>query len=137
MVSCWKHNVGKQIYLGDGKENMWVFNAKKIQIKSPGSLWRGPGCTVPSFTSSTTERSRWVRWWLTCPQEGSVRHNDRNTEMDAFLLCLPHLLLRWGEEVEVARAERETVLAECLDISSLLTGITTWVTAQVALPSPH
>ena len=58
--------------------------------------------------------------------------------MDAFLLCLPHLLFRWeGGEVEVARAERATVLAECLDISSLLTGITTWVTAQVPLLSLH
>ena len=36
-----------------------------------------------------------------------------NTEMDAFLLCLPHLLLRAG---------RPAVLVECEAIASLLTG---------------
>ena len=36
-----------------------------------------------------------------------------NTEMDAFLLCLPHLLLRAG---------RPAVLTECETIASLLSG---------------
>jgi len=45
-----------------------------------------------------------------------------NTEMDAFLLCLPHLLFR---------ANRSGVVEECLAIASLLTGVTTWVATQV------
>ena len=47
------------------------------------------------------------------PGQSGCRKEEENTEMDAFLLTLAHLVLR---------VDREDVMEECVKISSLLSG---------------
>jgi len=150
--SCYNHVVmaGLQAFVeADGEADLDVYRAVIRRTFGEGTAWqealaRRKEAYTPAKrrekretakpTNAIEERLAELRKAFGEPVEGPWLHGAvihlldngeaeaGNTEMDAFLLCLPHLLFR---------ANRPGVLEECLTIASLLTGVTTWVTAQL------
>lgn len=129
--SCYNHVVmaGLQAFVeADGEADLDVYRAVIRRTFGEGTAWQE--ALARRKEAYTPAKRREKREPVEGPWlHGAVIHlldngeaEAGNTEMDAFLLCLPHLLFR---------ANRPGVLEECLTIASLLTGVTTWVTAQL------
>jgi len=129
--SCYNHVVmaGLQAFVEAGGEaDLDVYRAVLRKTFGEGTAWQE--ALARRKEAYTPAKRREKREPVEGPWlHGAVIHlldkgeaEAGNTEMDAFLLCLPHLLFR---------ANRGGVVEECLAIASLLTGVTTWVATQV------
>jgi len=131
--SCYNHVLmaGLQAFIkADGEPELDVYRQVLRQTFGDGTAWQEAlSRRKEAYTPAVRRKKREPidGPWL----HGAVIHflevghgKEDQLEMDAFFLCLPHL---------VFRAERSTVVEECLQISSLLSGVETWVRTQAEI----
>ncbi|CAL4197539.1 unnamed protein product [Meganyctiphanes norvegica] len=131
--SCYNHVViaGLEAYIeAKGEPDLEVYKSVIRRTFGDGTAWQ-EALARRKEAYSPSKRKAWtepvVGPWL----HGAVIHflehgkgDNNNTEMDGFLLCLPHLVYRAGNS---------DVLQECIAISSLLTGNSLMVKCQAQI----
>jgi len=129
--SCYSHVMmaGLQAFIeAKGEPNLTVYRTVLRTTFGVGTEWQEALSRRKEVYSPDRRREKrepvtgpWLHGAVIRLLETGEAQAD-NTEMDALLLCLPHL---------VFRVERENVLEECLTIASLLSGVQIWVRTQV------
>ena len=131
--SCYNHVVmagGEAFIRAGGEVDTEVYTEVIREKFGAGTVWQ-EALARRKESYSPAKRREWREPvpgpWL----HGAIIHrlehgqaDPTNSEMDAFLLCVAHL---------VFRAERPTVIEECGQISSLLTGNTDYAQCQAII----